>query len=104
MGGKREGILAPGQRERRQGTGTYGAAYGAAPGRSFALRLVYGSVAARRGAPGTQEVCDSLEETCVRCRQKRTTLVWVYQGKSRKVRPLWQVCQGGGRPHGLEVA
>lgn len=105
MGGKREGIPAPRQRERRQGAGTYaGAAYGAVPGRGFALRLVYGSVAARRGAPCGQEVCDSLEETCVRCRRKRTTPVWVHQGESRKVRPLWQACQGGGRPHGLEVA
>ena len=76
MGGKREGRPAPGQQERRHGAGTYvGAAYGTAPGRNFALRLVYGSVAARRGAPCGQEVCDSLEETWVRCRRKRTTPV-----------------------------
>jgi hypothetical protein len=104
MGGKREGIPAAGQRERRQGAGIYvGAACGAVPGRSFALKLVYGSVAARRGAPYGQELWDSLEETCVKCRRKRTTPLWVHQGKSRKVRALWQACQGGGHPHGLEV-
>ena len=64
MGGKRQGRPAPRQRERQQDAGTYaGAAYGAAPGRGFALRLVYGSEAARRGAPWRQEVRDSLEET-----------------------------------------
>jgi hypothetical protein len=81
-----------------------GAFYGAAPGRGFALRMMYGSVAARRGAPCGQVVCDSLEETCVRGRRKRTTPVWVHQGQNRKVRPLCQACQGGGRPQGLEVA
>jgi hypothetical protein len=61
-----------------------GTAYGAALGRSFALRLEYGSVGARRGAPCVQEVRDSLEETYVRCRRKRTTPVWVHQGKAEK--------------------
>jgi hypothetical protein len=57
-------------------------AYDAAPGRGFALRMVYGSVAAGRGAPYEQEVCDSLEETCARGQRKRITPVWVHQRES----------------------
>jgi hypothetical protein len=83
MGGKREGRPAPRQREQQQDAGTYGGAvYAAAPCRGFALRMEYGSVAAGRGAPCTQEVRDSLEETCVRGRRKRITPVWVHQGES----------------------
>jgi hypothetical protein len=62
MEGMREGRPAPRQREWRQDAATlWGAFYGAAPGRGFALRMLYDRVAARRGAPCGQEVCDSLE-------------------------------------------